>query len=736
QAIRNMLRDKKVLLIDDEQIMHDLSFAYLERAGYQLISAYTGESGLQLLLSDKPDCVLLDYMMPGIDGEEVFSRIRDSEEYREVRHTPVIFLTARGGDDELKKRLIQKGVIAYLQKPFGLRELSNILDNVFIVNEIRKKNRQLEKEVKITHEYLDRVIQNAPVGIVTTNNRGDIIEANLKFQRIFPLQSLQELKQQNVFKNDFLKKSFVAEGMAHVIETGDELSKKFLKWQMPTGQYAVLTASFVRLNPAIKHADDGVIGIIEDVTERERHSYEIHILAQISIAMQEAMDLDELVHMLLSAITAGQSLGFSRAMLFLVDESAQTLRGKMGVASENKENGRLNWADLLHEPAQLETFLKDIGRRVPAIDDPFDNHVRSLSFPLASHDELIDSLLNKQTYRCHAGKSKIATRLAMISNDDMQDLIAVPLVASDNLLGMIVVDCPSVDGSIEESRLRLLTLFAGHAANALERASAYAQLAEEKSKLEHAYHELQVTHERLVQSERLAAIGEMAAHVAHEIRNPLVTIGGFARQLEKKAQSISQENTAAKIIVEEVLRLEKILANVLNFSRLPDPQFRRNDVNSLIRSLATQFRNEFLEKNITLNINLQQNLPQFYFDEQQVKQVLINLMRNSQQSINAFGTIDIETRQSGNDVLITIRDSGTGILPDQIEKIFHPFYTTKKHGTGLGLAISQQIIHDHGGDMKVTSSSGEGTIFSLHLPIDTRPVDYKKQEYSLGEMIL
>lgn len=732
-----MQSEKKVLLIDDEQIMHDLSYAYLERAGYQLISAYTGEGGLRLLLAEKPDCVLLDYMMPGIDGEEVFSRIRESNEFKEVRYTPVIFLTARGGDESLKKRLIQKGVIAYLQKPFGLRELSNILDNVFIVNEIRKKNRELEIEIKTTHEYLDRVIQNAPVGIVTTNRQGDVIETNLKLKQFFLLQPNDDLERLNVFQKGILKNSFLSEGIAHVLETGKEWRRKFLRWKMPSGEHAVLTARFVRLNPATSQAEDGVIGIIEDVTERERHSYEMHILAQIALAMQDAMDLDALVHMLLSAITAGQALGFSRAMLFLVEEDKQTLCGKMGVAADKKENGKFVWANLIQERKQIETFLEEIKQKKPARGDSFNNHVRSLSFSLNLNDTLIHCIANKKAYQSRNGSSKIASQILGIGENGLQEFLAVPLISNDNLLGMIVVDYPTVNGKIKDSRLRLLTLFAGHAVNALERAKAYEQLAEEKGKLEDAYRDLKVTHERLVQSEKLAAIGEMAAHVAHEIRNPLVTIGGFAKQLAKKAQAVNQENTAAKIIANEVIRLEKILANVLNFSRLPSPQPKLNDMNQLIRSLKDQVESEFLEKNIKINMNLQPDLMQFYFDEQQIKQVLLNLLRNSQQAINAFGSISITTQLYSDDVLITVQDSGARIPPENIEKIFNPFYTTKKHGTGLGLAISRQIIHEHGGEISVESESSTGTVFSILLPFNNKSAEPIQQEkYPLEDMIL
>ena len=185
-----MNRTKKILLIDDEQIMHDLAFAYLEKAGFQLISAYSGEKGLKLILKERPDVVLLDYMMPGMDGEAVFNELRRNPAYKEVRETPVIFLSARGGDEALKQRLIKRGIVAYLQKPFGLRELSNIIDNVFIVNEIRRHNRQLRREVKLTRDFLVQIVQNAPVGIFTTNSSGELLLANRVMQGFLGVDSL------------------------------------------------------------------------------------------------------------------------------------------------------------------------------------------------------------------------------------------------------------------------------------------------------------------------------------------------------------------------------------------------------------------------------------------------------------------------------------------------------------------------------------------------------------------
>ncbi|RMD98401.1 MAG: hypothetical protein D6814_07640, partial [Calditrichaeota bacterium] len=182
----------------------------------------------------------------------------------------------------------------------------------------------------------------------------------------------------------------------------------------------------------------------------------------------------------------------------------------------------------------------------------------------------------------------------------------------------------------------------------------------------------------------------------------------------------------ANIIANEVIRLEKILENVLNFTRVPHPNLELANLKQTIIEVCEQLRLEFSQQNVLVELNLQNDLPDFYFDQEKIKQVILNLLRNSQQSIKGEGTIGIEAYVSGGEVCITVSDNGSGIPKDQLEMIFNPFYTTKEHGTGLGLAISQQIVHDHGGEIKVYSEVGVGTVFKILLPVHMSPETFQR----------
>ncbi len=732
-----MARSHKILLVDDEQIMHDLAQAYLERAGYDLISAFTGESGLRAVIEEKPDVVLLDYMMAGINGEEAFRRLRYSPEFHEVRDTPVIFLTAKGGEDELKQRLINKGASACLKKPFGLRELSNLLENIFIIADVRKKNRRLENEIRATKEHLEHVIQNAPVGIITTDAQGKILESNPKFNALVSSQPDEKLSEDAVATHSVVQGSFISAGVKAVLESKSTWTKELFHWTLPNGENAVLNARFVPMKPQSDAGNEGVIGLVEDVSEREHVQHQRNMLAQISMAMQDAFDVDSLIHLILTATTAGQGLGFKRALFFLADPKEGKLVGKMGVGPKSRADALRIWDELEQENLSLREFLAKYGHDRPAENHPVNRLARSSEFLLTSSCPVIQKIRGKGVFRGQAADlAKYEDGLPTAEELDLQDFIAAPLVANNRLLGMIVCDNKFDSKPINKGQIELLIVFAGQAANLLDRARAHTQLNIEKRKLEHAYEALRDTQDRLIRSEQLAAIGEMAAHVAHEIRNPLVTIGGFARQLVKKAGRIHQRNMPAEIIADEVLRLEKILENVLNFTKLPRPEKGLFRMNQTVKSVCEQVQNGFEQNNIDLQIDLEAANDEFFFDEAQVRQVLLNLLRNSEQSINANGLVRIDTKNRNDDFVLTIADNGGGIPPDKRKVIFNPFFTTKKHGTGLGLAISQRIINDHGGEITVISEVGHGTVFRIALPMETTDYSSTNGRHSPYEDII
>ncbi len=225
--------------------------------------------------------------------------------------------------------------------------------------------------------------------------------------------------------------------------------------------------------------------------------------------------------------------------------------------------------------------------------------------------------------------------------------------------------------------------------------------------------ELKYIRERLQSAERMAALGEVAAKVAHEIRNPLVSIGGFAQRLERKLEGNLKEY--ASIIYNEVKRLEGILKDILGFVREIRLSITDVNVNDLVGNVISLVEAEIHDRGLNLERYLG-DVPPVKLDYDRMKEAILNILNNAIQAVLIQGKIVVSTYRSNGYAVIEISDTGTGISEKDLPFIFDPFYTTKTSGTGLGLAITRRIVEEHNGRIEVKSKVGEGTTFKIFLP--------------------
>lgn len=220
---------------------------------------------------------------------------------------------------------------------------------------------------------------------------------------------------------------------------------------------------------------------------------------------------------------------------------------------------------------------------------------------------------------------------------------------------------------------------------------------------------------KLLQSERLAAVGQTVAHVAHEIRNPLMIIGGFSHQIRG---SLTDQKAVRKLdmILDEVIRLEKLVANLGDFTREYKLVKRPADINSVIRDVLKIMGEIYSSDKYEIAAGLSSNLKEINCDPDKLKQVFMNILANGIEAMEEGGKIAITSQQRSEGVEIRIADEGVGISEEDLLRIFEPFYTTRERGSGLGLSISYKIVAAHKGDIWAVSMPGEGTTFIIRLP--------------------
>ncbi|MBU0729386.1 MAG: PAS domain S-box protein [Proteobacteria bacterium] len=220
---------------------------------------------------------------------------------------------------------------------------------------------------------------------------------------------------------------------------------------------------------------------------------------------------------------------------------------------------------------------------------------------------------------------------------------------------------------------------------------------------------------KLINAERLAALGQTVAEITHEIKNPLTIIGGFARRLAKNEQN-AQNAEKLNIIVSEVDRLENLLKGLKTYYTPQILNLKRFDLCRIIDEVHALVSDECRSKKIDLEIKLHDTCILIEGDEEKLKQVLINVVKNSIEASGDGGKLSIETRYVENTAEIAVRDSGPGIPEAMKKKIFEPFFTTKQQGTGLGLAVSKRIVEGHAGSsFTIESEEGRGTVVKIAL---------------------
>jgi signal transduction histidine kinase len=305
--------------------------------------------------------------------------------------------------------------------------------------------------------------------------------------------------------------------------------------------------------------------------------------------------------------------------------------------------------------------------------------------------------------------------LKELGGDEPGSLICVPLLVRDRPIGAL-----AVFGKISESILdatvftvedqEFLLVLADQAAIAIENARLFTRV--------------RMTEERLREGEairarieKLAALGEMSAKVAHEIRNPLASVGGFARRLLPHFMPGSSERQSVEIIVSETERLERILTTQLEFAQLAPPRLELTDLNRVVEETLQLVLARAQERRVRVLKKLDPALPPLLLDADKMKQVLLNLFQNGIESLFDGGRFRVETGCLETQVVVEVATDGDPIPGDMIERLFVPFATSKRQGSGLGLAVALKLVREHGGQIRVRSEGEWGAIFSVVLPI-------------------
>ncbi len=444
--------------------------------------------------------------------------------------------------------------------------------------------------------------------------------------------------------------------------------------------------------------------------EKATKLQDISLLYRISRAMHSTLHLDELMHLVLSAATVENGAGFERAMLFLVNERSGFLQGMLGVS-------RAEAAAVLPPSKGLAAWEKPrVAKAVRSAQrqDPFCRQVCKQRLSLEQIDHpLVQAVLQERVVLVSDHERTTPSFADLKKLFSIGHCACAPLVGHGRVLGVLLVDSPGSRVEIAPERRRFLELFASQAAQAMENSLLL-------QRLEESHRHLRETQEQMIQGEKMAALGEMAASVTHELRNPLVSVGGYANRLAGLLPSASKAGEYSQIIVREVRRMEEMLGNILAFSKKQMLCLVDCHLEEILEEVLTLESEPLQRTSISLQKEILDDLPPIQGDEQKLRQVMLNLVANARQTMASGGVLTVRvyaTLLRGEPaVALEVEDTGGGIQPSVMRNIFNPFFTTRQDGTGLGLSIVHRIIEHHHGNIEV--QNGElGARFIIRLAV-------------------
>ena len=582
-----------------------------------------------------------------------------------------------------------------------------VAGNLSVKNEENEESKILEEQIQEEREIFDNVIDVMGAGLCLIDKNSKIIWANDTLKEWLNLNEspvgdhCSDIYHCDVVGTDKCPAELVLKGKeGHMIQS----------W-VTTKAKKRMCIQHIAIPITNKNSEtDNILLLTVDVTENEKMVHRLLLLQQFGEITQGTLHLDKLLHLILTCITADYSFGFNRATLFLINKELNVLNGKLAIGPSSSEEA----TRILKEMSGSHNSLIDIVDKLDYshnIDTPLNTMTKLLVYSLADAKEVV-TLCTKEKKPIIVKDAAKDTRVTDEFRKAMgvNEFVCVPLIAKSEPIGVIVADNVYTAEPISDERVNTLTMFVSQASLAIENAETY-------KRLEDKINQLTETQQRLIRSEKLAAIGSMSSYVAHEIRNPLVTIGGFAKTLSRFTFTDAKIKVNIDIIIEEVKRLEKILNNITDFGKPSKPEKIDAQICEIMENTCLLMDNYFQEKHITLQKKYETGMPEVPVDPTQIKQVFLNILMNAVESMPDGGKLDVNIESVDESIRIYIIDTGKGIQQGVLQNIYDPFFTTKPSGTGVGLSVSLKIIEDHGGTIDAISEQEKGTTMLLTLPI-------------------
>ncbi len=452
----------------------------------------------------------------------------------------------------------------------------------------------------------------------------------------------------------------------------------------------------------------------------EQANFRINLLHELAMKMNSAylsmVELDEILQAILVGITAEEGLRFNRAFLALFDEKGEKLEGRLAIGPGCRDDAGRIWGEIREKELDISEIIENIKDNCFNRDTEVNAIAQSLRVTTADEEHLlIRSTREKRSILVVNGKCEYPVPQELIGLLREDTFVAVPLYSSGRSLGVIIADHFITRQPITPDLISALESFASQASLAIEHCNLYMGMENKIQELQIITRELEKNKDLLVEAERYAALGHMAAQLVHNIRNPVTTIGGTARLLARKTKD-PEWLKFLNMMTAEAAKIEEILQDLFTFVDKDIHVRQQTPLYPLLSNCMILFHSIMEKQRIEQRLVLPDPDPTINADAHMFKQMIVHLIRNSLDAMTDGGLLSIEVSYDDQNITITISDTGPGISDFILNKAAEPFFTTKAFGTGMGLTLVRRIATDHGGTFMLLNRPEGGTNAVLEFP--------------------
>jgi PAS domain S-box-containing protein len=546
---------------------------------------------------------------------------------------------------------------------------------------ISLRRKRAEVALRESEEQYRRLVETLPDGIVSMDMEANVLTANQEFLNLCGVENGEELLGKSAL--DLLVPGEEDRAITWFEKLLESRTLRDHEYQVRRKDGTTFPAEISASLVVDTHDQaTGIIGVVRDITARKHMELEMEQRTRQLEALYRAsqvlnsLSIDQVIVTALDGVRA--LLDVTAYSIWMVDADSGELVCRY---TDGREGGiRQGWRLGVHEG-----FADWVVR-----------HGQSLVVP-DTHADV-----------------RFVREIEQATGIEVRSVLSVPLRVQQKVPGVLQLLDAEPERFTASDRM-LVESLASSVAIALENAHLYEDL---RARME----ELQRAQVRLIESSKMAAVGELAAGVAHELNNPLTAILGFSELLLERSPSDEPDRPRLEAIARQARRIRDIVQNLLSFSRQTDFHLEPVDLNHVLQEALGLIRLRLKIAGIVIKEHYAEDLPPLLVDPGRMKQVFLNLITNALQAMPLGGTLTVSSELVGQEIAVHIADTGEGIPPEHQSRIFEPFFTTRSvgDGSGLGLPVSLGIVQDHGGRIQVESTEGQGSLFTVRLPTDGR----------------